>query len=111
MTIDYNDIVIAKVPENNPDLSYLEQKDMERLAAYERGDFGYVGVYARFESHNYKTGVTVTFRSAGLWDIESDSETDYFQEVFNEERNSLIANLEAQGIKVTNKPVTVLKGK
>jgi hypothetical protein len=107
MTIDYDDIQLAQEPDDAPDPSYLEQKDLgfeDRLEAFNRGDFGFVGVYARYELHNWQTGVTTTIRSAGLWGIESDSDANYFQQVFDEERQSLIDDLEAQGIEVANKP-------
>jgi len=69
----------------------------DRLAAFNRGDFCFVGVYARYELHNWQSGVTATFRSAGLWGIESDSDGTYFQQVFAEERQSLIADLGVAG--------------
>ena len=107
MTIDYNDIQLAQQPDDTPDPSYLEQQGMgfeDRLAAFNRGDFCFVGVYARYELHNWQSGVTASFRSAGLFGIESDSDGTYFQQVFAEERQSLIADLEALGIEVANKP-------
>jgi hypothetical protein len=107
MTINYDDIQLAQEPDDCPDPSYLEQKDMgfeDRLAAFNRGDFCFVGIYARYELHNWKSGVTTAIRSAGLWGIESDSDANYFQQVFDEERQSLIDDLEAQGIEVANQP-------
>lgn len=84
------EIEIISVPDENPDPSYLYQDDpdfSERRAAYERGDFGYIGIYA--QATVTVNGTQQTLRSAGLWGIEDDSDPAYLAEVAEEERREL----------------------
>ena len=109
-------------PDEFPDLSYLTQsysdvtdeserakyikQDADRLAAYHRGEWEMIGIRAeatitvthwsvanggRFYSTVY------TLHSAGLWGIESDSGEAYFDEVYREERESLMNDIKAFG--------------
>lgn len=89
--------VIAVDPD--PDLSWLDQTDAqmgegfeaharERKAAFERGDWHMIGVQARV------TVAGQTFESAGLWNIESDSDESYLNDVFEQEKAELLAMLE-----------------
>jgi hypothetical protein len=81
-------IHIVVMPDQDPDTSYLDQKDFEdRKAAYERGDFTFVGIQARAEV--VIAGVIQEIASGGLWGIESDSGEKYFREVGKEEYSGL----------------------
>lgn len=86
-------IIIRREPDIDPDPSFLYQKDLweefkDRREAYERGDFGFIGIYAVTEF--VVKGTVQTLRSAGLWGIEDDSSEGYLQEIEREE----IANLQ-----------------
>lgn len=97
------------------DMSYLEQsysdvtdsayrqrylkEDAERLAAFRRGDWHFIGVRAKaivwIQRNNYRTNYTL--ESAGLYGIESDSSEKYLQSVFKEECNQLLTDIRAFG--------------
>lgn len=79
--------------DHDPDISYLEQdcfndKDnygRDRIAAFNRGEWGMVGVVARavvqrVDSDGYTTGQPENVETS-LWGVESDSEKAYFQEL------------------------------
>src|SRR5947207_1836146 len=86
------------VEDENPDASYLEQDDWEeRLAQYRAGDFHFVGVRAVAEIQvPYGPDFIVTkLESPGLWGIERDSGEDYFEEVFQEEKSTLLDMLDS----------------
>ena len=97
---------IEVVPDTDPDTSYLYQDDpdfSERREAFERGDFGFVGVRAvaeiTFEHEDtggWTQGPRVT--TPGLWGIEDDSGEDYFREVGEDEAGELVDMLHALGI-------------
>lgn len=78
----------------NPD---SPRQDFERAEAYNRGDWGYVGIYARARiltgivRGGYASAQTV--RTPGLWGIESDSDEDYFAEIAKQELTDLGAIL------------------
>lgn len=70
-----------------------------RMAAWEAGQWEYVGVVAR--AHIWipvggRSFRTMTLDSAGLWGIESDA-GDYLRSVFDEERGELLAQLRTLG--------------
>ena len=92
------------VPDHDPDPSYLEQDGFEqRRAAYERGDFGYVGVRAvavvRYERNHELRHAEQTLRSAGIWGIEDDGEALYLDEIYAEELRALRAVIEELGVR------------
>lgn len=71
----------------------------ERIDAWERGDWHYVGVIAR--AHVYIPIGGRSFRmmrldSGGLWGIESDA-GEYLREVYQEQRDDLLAELRTFG--------------
>ena len=81
------------------DFDAAQEAAEARMAAWEAGDWEYIGVVAvahvaipigggSFCNH--------TFRSAGCWGIESDS-GDYLEEVFREEQAELLAQLKTLG--------------
>jgi len=81
------------VPDDHPDPSYLEQEGWEdRLASYRRGDFHFLGVraHARISIPYGQDFIQTEVCSPGLWGIESDSDEAYFDEVYEEERRTLI---------------------
>lgn len=87
---------------DNPPQSYAEQMESAkaRMAAFEAGEWGYVGVRARAElaipcgRDCYRL---MTVESAGLWGIESDSDSEYLASVYEEERDNLKAELTELG--------------
>lgn len=99
-------ITIKRVPDENPDPSYLEQPEFEdRLAAYRRGEFSFIGIYAAAECHT-PTGTgngpkrIQTLRSAGLWGIEDDSSEEYLREIEEEELHQLKSHLRDYNVNV-----------
>jgi hypothetical protein len=99
-----------EIPDNDPDLSYLEQdysdspadeaekyreQDRKRLAEYRRGGWYMVGIRARANISIPHSGYTTMYslESPGLWGIESDSGEPYFAEVFEEEKQQLLADI------------------
>lgn len=95
LTQDYSDV--ADLTER---AKYKEQ-DAERLAAYKRGDWAFVGIRAeatiRVDHDNGGSRYSYFHKltSPGLWGIESDSDESYFDEVFKEECAQLKADIEA----------------
>lgn len=68
----------------------------ERMLAWRRGEWGYIGVVAVAEIAipiGQGAFVTHTLRSAGLWGIESDV-GEYLSEVFEEEKAELLSQIE-----------------
>lgn len=93
-------IKIEVVPDNDPEVSYLEQEGFEdRLAEYRADAFYFVGVRVAVETHDTDSGVFTRSQTAGLWGIESDSGDDYFREVAAEEASTL------QGVDVSGAPI------
>jgi hypothetical protein len=91
------------VPDDWPDVSYLEQAGFEdRREQYRQGDFDYVGVRAAVELPipYGKDRILVKVESPGLWGIESDSGADYLDSVFQEESAILADMLTALGVTV-----------
>src|SRR2546429_7432495 len=75
-------ITIRRVPDESPDVSHYEQEDVfgeegrERIAAFERGEWSMMGIYAEAEVLTPNRGggghTIQTIRSGGLWGIQSD---------------------------------------
>lgn len=68
----------------------------ERMEAWERGDWEFVGVRARAHCMTVRNGVGTMFtlESPGLWGIESDV-GDYLNDVFEDEKAELLGMIEA----------------
>lgn len=93
-----HDIAIRSItvwhrPDEDPDLSWLEQDcfahdgyGAARLASYGH-DWHMIGIVA--EAEITVAGVIQTITSGGLWGIESDSSDDYLREVADEELAAL----------------------
>jgi hypothetical protein len=96
-------IRVVVLHDEDPDTSYLEQDEFEeRLAAYQNGDFSFVGV--RAEADVFIGGVLQTLTSAGLWGIESDSGKEYIEGVADEEYNELRKILTEVGVPTKELP-------
>jgi hypothetical protein len=70
-------------------------EDQARLDAWRNGEWHFVGVRARAiikipHGINPRCWITSELLSPGLWGIESDSGDEYFQQVYQEEREILI---------------------
>lgn len=74
-----------------------EGMTIERAREYLRGEWYYVGVQAKACVHIIRngTGTYYSFLSPGLWGIENDSGEACLNEVFEEEKDNLRADLEA----------------
>lgn len=81
-------------PENYEDQMHLAQ---ERMAAWTRGDWEYIGVraVAKIEVPNGRDWIVTRIKSPGLWGIESDAGEDYLAEVFEDEKATLLEMLES----------------
>jgi hypothetical protein len=109
MQVSFNDFRRELIPDECPDTSYLEQEGWEdRLTAYRRDEFGFIGVRAIVElkipSKQGGYWNTQKISSPGLWGIETDSGEDYFDEVFREECEQLAEMLEQMGMVVADMP-------
>ncbi|WP_306049218.1 hypothetical protein [Oceaniradius stylonematis] len=78
------------------DDAYREE-DQARLDAYRAGEWQMIGVRARAHCMIVRNGVgtLMTLDSAGLWGTESDSDPDYLQSIYEEEKGELLATLAA----------------
>lgn len=81
---------------------FLEQQKAAefRMAAFDAGDWNYMGVRARAIIHIPLGGQSfrvLRIESAGLWGIESDCGDDYVSSIFDEQRDSLLAELKTLG--------------
>lgn len=70
-------------------------KDYERMKAFDRGEFGFIGI--RVQAEIVVDSVCQTITSGGLWGIESDSDESYLKEVEQEELSSLRGILHEMG--------------
>ena len=87
----------------DPDVLFLEQDEFEdRLAAYKRGEFDFVGVRAEAEVVIEETVQTLT--SGGLWGVESDSGEEYLVSVAIEEYEQLRKVLKTIGVPTAQLP-------
>lgn len=84
--------------DESPDTSWLEDQPewADRLAAYRRDEFAFVGVYA--EATLTVGGQRMVVTSPGLWGIEDDSGPEYLAEVYREELGELAHLLAPFGI-------------
>lgn len=90
LTQNYSDVTPAQREQ------YLAA-DRERLEAYRRGDWHFLGIRARAHIAITRDRYTThyTLESPGLWGIESDSGEDYLKSVFAEECDILKGDIEA----------------
>jgi hypothetical protein len=86
-------------PENVERFEELYAAAMERMTAWNEGDWYYIGIVARAHVSIPIGGGsfrTLTLDSAGCWGIESDA-GDYLDEVFEEEKAELLRQLAVLG--------------
>jgi len=90
-----NQIYIKHIPDEDPDLSFLEtdyQEDRKRLKNYGEswnmiGIKAYCTIYIPFGNGSYF--LIQTLESGGLWGIESDSSKEYLEEIEKEQIEEL----------------------
>lgn len=102
MTKEIESILCQQTFDDDGDISYLQQydinsknpderqnakQDKKRLEAYYNDEWHFVGVQAIAEIRI--DGLLQTISSGGLWGIESDSSDEYFDEIFEEEKEQL----------------------
>jgi hypothetical protein len=101
------EIEIEMVKTYDPDaqpLDYLFQdpeyheQDQARLKAWRDDEWHFVGIRAKAtikipHSSNPECWITSELLSPGLWGVESDSDDQYFQQVYQDERDILLAML------------------
>lgn len=102
--LELESISMDKIPDEDPDWSYLEdkhrylgeserdkkkyyQQDKDRLQALFDGQWSFIVIQAAAKIRI--NGVSQIISSGGLHGIEDDSDEDYFQEVFAEELDQL----------------------
>lgn len=101
------------MPDESPDLSFLEQdyneelprdrakyleQDRLRIAAYNRGDWHMTGIRARADILIPAGGnafAMYTLTSPGVWGVESDCGEGYQQELYGDELDTLKAHMRA----------------
>jgi hypothetical protein len=90
-------ITIRHIPDSDPDTSYLEQEGFEnRLLAYRRGEFEYIGI--RAEAEILTRGCYQSITSAGIWGVESDSHPNYISTLEREQLEELNGYLDDLGV-------------
>ena len=95
--VEVHEVGIKIVTDEDADTSYLTQEGREAdLAAWRRGDFGYVGMWA-YASLTID-GVRQTVTSAGIWGVEDRTPQCVIDEVALEELKDLSGVLDAMGI-------------
>ena len=88
----------------NPACREYADLDYERMKGYNNGDWCMIGIIAEAEV-SYKIGNYSRlefFSSSGIWDIESDSDKDYLNELKEEELIDLKAHLEQFNVDISN---------
>lgn len=83
------------------------EKAQARMAAYEAGDWHYMGLRCRAIIHipiGHGSFRVLTVESAGLWGIESDCGDDYVRQVFGDERETLLSELRTLGRALGSEP-------
>ncbi len=106
MTKEIESISCQQIFDVDGDISYLQQydinsknpeerkyalQDKKRLEAYYNDEWYFVGIQAVAEIRI--NGISQTISSSGLYGIESDSGDEYFDEVFEEQKEDLKDNL------------------
>jgi hypothetical protein len=72
-----------------------EEEDRARLEAFNAGEWSMIGIRAKASITIIRNGVGTiyTMTSAGLYGVESDSGEDYLNEIFEEEKAAIKADL------------------
>ena len=106
MTKEIESISCQQIFDVDGDISYLQQydinsknheerkyalQDKKRLEAYYNDEWYFIGIQAKAKIRI--NGISQTINSGGLYGIESDSGDEYFDEVFEEQKEDLKNNL------------------
>jgi len=90
----------------DPDVSYLEQDEFEdRLEAYRRDEFHFVGV--RVEAEVFIADTVQLLTSPGLAGIESDTDEEGLDQIIDEEWKALRDVLKTVGVPTEKLPLEV----
>jgi len=90
----------------DPDVSYLEQDEFEeRLAAFKRDEFNFVGLRVEAEVLIAETVQLLT--SPGLAGIESDTDEEGLDQMIGDEWSALRAVLKTVGVPTEKLPLAV----
>lgn len=89
----------------NPENPEYAEQEYKRAMDFENGWLMCYGVKAEIilnipAPYGENHWIIQAINSPGLWGIESDSDDSYFEEVFEQEKRTLIHMLEAMGIEV-----------
>ena len=103
------EIVMETLPDPCPDTSYLEQEGFEeRLRQSQNGDFGFMGIRASCTLHigigQADHIILHSFKSPGVWGVETDSSPEHVRQLFEDERSLLLAMLAAIGCRQGEDP-------
>lgn len=79
------------------DIAKYTREDYERMEAYNRDEWSYIGIRAVAQVQLQQHGTIQTVKSGALWGIESDSDESYFREVADEQLHELRATLHQMG--------------
>lgn len=99
---DFKRIIVTDA---HPDTSYLDQEEFTAdRRAYQRGQFSFVGLRARIElkipCHPEGHSILHEVESPGLWGVQTNSDPSYFDDIFEEEANTLEHMLTTLGVEV-----------
>jgi hypothetical protein len=104
-TLTIDSIEIETIPDDDPDVSWLEQEGFEdRRETYELGYWYLFGVrlLARITlEHAGRIPETIELRTPGLWGVESDAGEEYLDEIAADELPMLVEDLRAFGFSPT----------
>lgn len=102
MTKEIESISCQQIFDVDGDISYLQQydinskdseerkyalQDKKRLEAYYNDEWYFIGIQAKAEIRI--NGISQVITSGGLWGIESDSGDDYFNKIYQDEKEDL----------------------
>lgn len=86
-------LFVNVVPDYDVDISYLDQEEFEdRKFEYANGMFTHCGIFVELELWHQKTGIRKTYKSPGLWNIESDCGNEYAYETAGAQLRELADN-------------------
>ena len=75
------------INDKDPEIRKYAKQDKERLESLYAGNWEFIGIQAKAEIRI--NGISQVITSGGLWGIESDSGDEYFEEIYQEEKEDL----------------------